>query len=184
MEIKDLFYIVGIISTLILSLITLYLNLRNRRNSLREHLYKEQISFFSILFVEINRLNLELDNLMNDPSKRNKNNYQEIIEGIGNIVYHKEFLIPDEIANRVLELIVQGNSFYFSFLITNESEINKQYAEYYKKQSSIILYIKEFIGTNNLSDENKNLHTKSVLFENIKMRTIISELTREIIIKM
>jgi len=45
MEAKDIFFIIGIIATLIISSQTLAFGYRNRRNTLWDHLYKEQIVF-------------------------------------------------------------------------------------------------------------------------------------------
>ena len=60
---KDWFYMFGIFSTCIMSFITIIITLKNRRNTLREILYKEQIAFSSTLITELYELHSILTKL-------------------------------------------------------------------------------------------------------------------------
>ena len=64
-NLKDMFYTFGILTTFILSSVNVYISFKNRKNSLRESLYKEQLSFIS-------KLNSEFYNLHSDLSKLEK----------------------------------------------------------------------------------------------------------------
>jgi len=160
MEVKDIFFSVGIVSSLIIGLFTLSLGFKNRRNTLREHLYKEQISFFSKFLLNVNKLNFEIESLINNTSKRQSNNFYEILETVSYDYYNYEFLIPNNISGLIHNLIFKSNQFYTSFLSMDEERIRKTYSTYFTSYTDILNNIKEFIGTNELSQENKLLHSK------------------------
>ncbi|HEA23312.1 MAG TPA: hypothetical protein ENH87_20710 [Pricia antarctica] len=175
METKDIFYIVGISSTIILSLITLNVNLKNRRNALREHLYKEQVSFLQELFKELTKMNVEFDKIFNNSDNRKNNNYQETLERIALIVYDNEFLLPNDLTILLKKLIEESQEFYLIQIGTNNEKIGKAYREYYERYYALLEYIKDFIGTNSLSIENKKLHDKSNSTESKLLRDILTK---------
>lgn len=175
METKDIFYIIGISSTVILSLITLNVNLRNRRNALREHLYKEQVTFLKIMFTELNKINIEFDKIFNNPEARRHNDYQEILEKIAQIVFQHEFLLPSDLAALLKKLVEESYDFYAIQLGSNSEEIKKAYEDYYHRYYALVNYIKKFIGTDSLSSENKNLHNKANSKESELLRKVFTE---------
>lgn len=174
MEIKDVFFSVGIVFTLIVSLFTLSLGFKNRRNTLREHLYKEQIIFFSRFLFNVNKLNFEIEGLINNPDKRIHNDFYEKLDMVSNEYYNFEFLLTDEISGLINNLIFKANKFYTCFLGLNNDRINRTYSEYFDSYSSMLEYVKEFIGTNELSRENKVLHSqKDKISKNNILKLII-----------
>ncbi|SHK76475.1 hypothetical protein SAMN04488028_108121 [Reichenbachiella agariperforans] len=181
METKDVFYIIGICATLTLSIITLYLNLKNRRNALREHLYKEQIDFFKDLFLELNKMNAEFDKIINNPNRIKESEYQNIINNIASVFQNNEFLIPSEIAELSKNLIVDSQEFYLIQLGSDTKKKQLAYEVYYEQYYSLLKYVKDFYGTDNLSIENKNLHKKSNLSENKMLREVLTQVTKNVL---
>jgi hypothetical protein len=177
MEVKDIFFSIGIVSSFIIGIVTLSLSFKNRRNTLREHLYKEQISFFSKFLLSVNTLNLEIENLINDPSKRKNNDFYEILQKISHEYYNYEFLIPNEISGLINNLIFKSNQFYTTFLGSDEKKTRIAYTAYFDTYSDMLNYIKGFIGTNELSLENKKLHSQGDKKTNNNILKLILEIS-------
>jgi hypothetical protein len=160
MEQKDIFFIIGIISSLIISSLTLLISIKNRRNALREHLYKEQMMFFSKFMSSVNKLNIEVQSLMNDPEKRKNNDFEKLLEAVSYEYYNCQFLIPNEISGLMHDLIFKAERFYSVFLRTDQNTA-LHYSIYFDSYSKVLDNIKTLIGTNALSKENKSLHSQN-----------------------
>jgi len=182
MEAKDTFYILGIIVTVVTSSFTLMLGFKNRRNSLREHLYKEQIIFFTKFLGNVNKLNFEIESILNNPSKRSNNLFYKILEVISNEYYNYEFLIPNEISGLVHNLIFKGNQFYSMFLTTDDNKIRTTYSNYFDSYTEMLNAIKEFVGTTVLSNENKELHLKNKKISGNNILKLITEVAEKVTI--
>lgn len=182
MEIKDIVFSTGIVATLIIGLFTLALGFKNRRNTLREHLYKEQITFFSKFLLDVNKLNLEIEGLLNNPSKRKANNFYELLEVVSYQYYNFEFLIPNEISWLINNLIFKGNKFYLIYLSTDEDKIRVAYSNYFESYTDMLNYIKEFIGTNELSNENRILHSQKNKISPNNILKLIMEVSEKTLI--
>lgn len=183
METKDIIYSSVITLTLIISVISLLVNIKNRRNALREHLYKEQVSFFLRLFVSFNKLNTEIDSLYNNKDRRHNNQYHEIIQSLGLELYNNDVLIPNDITEEIKNLIVSSHDFYMSILSMNSESVDKNYDRYFSNYFKTLSYIKDFVGTNNLSSENKALHTHSRNNSARLVKEIILKITESTILK-
>jgi len=181
METKDLFFSAGIIFTTIASAITLYLGFKNRRNTLREHLYKEQFAFFLLFLKSVNKLNFEIEGLINDPEKRKQNNFYENLEVVSNEYYNCEFLLTNELSGLINNLIFQSNKFYTSYLSTNKKEYNLFYNKYFDSYTSMLNYIRDFIGTNELSKENKILHSQEGNISKNSVLKLIMEISENFV---
>lgn len=181
MNTKEILYVVGFISTFTISLLSLYISQKNRRNALREHLYKEQISFFLKLVTSLNILNREIDSVFNVIEKNNQNRYHEILEEIANVFYDHEFIIPSEISLKIKHIIVESNKFYLSITQGDRGERNDSYLSYYNKYDNLIDSVKSLIGTDTLSSENRRLHSKLNTLSSIQFRKIIEDITSPLI---
>ena len=80
-NLKDTFYLFGIFSTFIVSIVTLFIAFKNRKNSLRENLYKEQLNFVSKLTSEFYYLHSELTKI-NNGKEMNQDEIKVKIENI------------------------------------------------------------------------------------------------------
>ncbi len=173
MDTKDYILSTGIVVSIVVSLITLSLGFKNRRNALREHLYKEQISFFSKFLLGVNKLNFEIEGLINISSKRNNNNFYELLETVSFDYYNYEFFIPTEISGLIHNLIFKADGFYLVYVSTDEAKIRTTYSNYFKSYTDMLNHIKDFIGTNELSKENSILHSQSEMPKNRILKLLI-----------
>ena len=80
-ELKNLFYFFGILTSALISFLSLLITLKNRRNQLRESLYKEQINFASKLSNEFYNIHYDLIRV----NKGNESNIQMATTKIENI---------------------------------------------------------------------------------------------------
>ena len=76
METKDWITLGGILLTLGVSVYSLSINIKNRKNAIREHLYKEQIDFFVKLCKEFT----ELNNLIPSLFTKNEEFHKEVLK--------------------------------------------------------------------------------------------------------
>ena len=173
METKDYILGGGILVTFLIGVFNFSLALKNRRNTLREHLYKEQINFFSKFLVGVNKLNFEIEGLINNPSRRSDNNFYELIQLMSYDYYNSEFIIPAEISGLIHNHIFKGNQFYSVCLTTNENKIAAAYSNYFESYTGMLNRIKEFIGTNELSTENKKLHSQNEVSKSSILKLIL-----------
>ena len=157
MEIKDVIYIVGLVLTFTISLFSLIINIKNRRNSIREHLYKEQMS----LFIKLARgfqLLLDLyydvsrDKILNDSKDIQ---LEQQVEEIYLLIDMHDFIVPNEIYSILNDTIKEGDTLHLKAMkgpITNED-----IASFKNNYFNLVEEIREFLGVDKLSDENKNL---------------------------
>ena len=99
MDLKDWFYLIGILLTFIVSVFSLFVNIKNRRNAIREHLYKEQLTFFLSLSSELHML-LEAFYEVERESTLSSANDEKIESLLAKISYKIEsfhIITPDEI---------------------------------------------------------------------------------------
>jgi hypothetical protein len=157
-ETKDIFYTAGIAATGIIGILNLYISFQNRSNSLREHIYKEQIAIINKLFLNLHKLNKEIDELFNNPEKRKNNELDIIVTSIGDIMFENQFLLPNKVTELINQDIRCASEFYKS-VITNGG-VNKGtfYKTYFTTYNDSLILIKGYYGINNLSRKNRNLH--------------------------
>ena len=95
-ELKDLIYFFGILISVSISFFSLIITIKNRRNQLRESLYKEQINFASKLSAEFYNIHYDLIRV----SKGNESNIQMAttkIENIFDLIFSNSHLISNEL---------------------------------------------------------------------------------------
>lgn len=162
MELKDVFYIVGILSTFIIGLLNYLNTTKNRRNFLRELVYKEQFQILGKLNSELHILNLSLiENLKfrNDLQK----NKLKILE-IESIIYSNSHLLPTELITKCKELILISEEFLD--LLSDElkySFLNECYDRFNEKYWNLQQSIVKSLGVSELFNENNNLIKRSSL---------------------
>ena len=157
METKDWITLGGILLTLSISVYSLVINIRNRKNAIREHLYKEQINFFLKLGKEFTELNNELYSYTNniDLNKTVSERYLKGIDQIDSMFESHNYIIPNEL----YLLISKTISLAFKLTYYNPySELDKKAKEIFDEAYSRMEdEIREFIGVDYLSEENRKL---------------------------
>lgn len=90
MDNKELLTFLAIAVSLILGVVNLFIMLKDERNAIREHLYKEQMSFFIQLNKEFTEVSIMIDDLkINIPD--NEDLTEEILHNINK--NHKRYTI-------------------------------------------------------------------------------------------
>lgn len=162
METKEIITLIGILLVLMVSIYNIVITLKNRRNVIREHLFKEQIIIHYKIFAEFSKLNNEVDSLKNNSEKRYENNFHEKITAIDNLLTENEFLLENETISLINETISEAMNFYLEIITADSIKVEKAYKKYYQKYFDILNFSRNSFGTDSLSAENKNLHTRNI----------------------
>lgn len=158
MEPKDYFYVFGIIASFLIGLFNIRMMLKNRRNAMREHIYKEQIKTITELVLRFNKFNLEIDSLINNIDKKKENDFQEKFEKLGNFLFENQFILPNDIITLSNNALTKSSEFYYEYLSTqNVSEIDS-YEIYYSAFNGFLVYARGYFGIDSLSLENQKIH--------------------------
>lgn len=150
-NLKDTFYLFGIFSTFIISIVTLSIAIKNRKNSLRENLYKEQLNFVSKLTSEFYHLHSELTKI-NNGKEIAINEIQEKIENIFCVMFSNTHLGCDNILIKASTTLDSVNDFLKSSETKNETLEN-----YFKNFRELTNIIRNQMGVHPLSKENEKL---------------------------
>ena len=157
MEAKEWVYLSGIIISLILGGINLYFTLINRRNALREHIYKEQLAIFMKLpekfsglldlFYDSSRVD-KIDQTINDKMEK-------ILDDIYLLTEQAEILSPNELVLLMTKTYTLGNNLSLKALkVKIVSEDIKEYQDSYFELTDLI---REHLGIDKLSNENRKM---------------------------
>ena len=154
---KDWFYISGIAVSVILGIFNLYFVKINRRNALREHLYKEQLNlclklpekFCSLLdFLYDYRKVEKFDNSAMSQIEKNLNEFEILAE-------QAEIILPDELVTQLSKVEVLARKLKEKgFREQQTDEFNDQFLDAYMDLTDLI---REHIGVDKLSHENKKM---------------------------
>lgn len=155
--IKDIIYILAISLTAVISIINLYYTVKNRKNPLREHVYKEQLIGAGKLIVAFYDLNNEISQIFNAKEIRN-DNLQVMIQKVGESIYQYEYLMIDEIITLANEVVTGSDSFFLAISSGKLEEINMHYENYFKSYFSLIQLLRDTFGIDELSKENQSLY--------------------------
>ena len=158
METKDLITFIGVISALILGIINLIYIVKNRRNSIREHLYKEQIANTYKIFEKFSQLNQEIDSVLNNPDKRQKNEVEDIQSETSNLIYSLEFLMSNDFLKLSNETLKEITNFYLEYLSNDKDRTANAYKIYYDKYYDLVKLTREQFGIETLTKDNETLH--------------------------
>lgn len=95
MDLKDILYVLGILATFVLSLLNYITTLKNRRNFLREHFYKEQFNVLGSLNSGFHILNTLLIRALNSEFDLDVINNK--VEEIENVFYSNSHLLSSKV---------------------------------------------------------------------------------------
>jgi hypothetical protein len=174
MDIKDTLTLIGIILVLTIGLINIAITVKNRRNAIREHIFKEQISVHYKLLSLISQLNNEADNLLNSESKRHENDFELIREKIQDVFYENEFILENETISLIQKLLKQSIHSYIALISLDKEKAEKAYHLYYESYFDLLKFTRNTFGIDTLSKENKNLHHRNEI-NNSKAKKILIE---------
>lgn len=158
METKDYFYIFGILSTLLIGIFNFKILKSNRKNSMREYIFKQQVEIISKLFIQLNILNRIIDKMYIHNLKSSDIDFIEEIEKVENIVYENQFILTNDILTQLTNVIDKATLFYNSSVSTNRIEINKSHKNYYKEYDIFLNKARLSFGIDYLTNENQRLH--------------------------
>ncbi len=102
MELKDKIFAIGIIATFLIGIINIAITIKNRKNSLRESLYKEQLIFFSKLMEENFKLHATLIRAHHRKNFLESDNIiiNQEIEKMFNTMYSNYHLMTESLVNK------------------------------------------------------------------------------------
>ena len=166
MEIKDLLSSIGLpIAALTISGISLYISFQNRRNAIREHLYKEQILFFTSLLEQTSKIGFHFEDV-----QLNKT----ISEGIDNLIQKEIYdldklldkyiiIVPDEKMYNLIHLVIMNAYRVSTVLIAKKGLVNNKDLEPFDDSHyKLIDELRDYIGVETLSKENLSLYAKKI----------------------
>jgi hypothetical protein len=166
MEIKDWIYTAGILFTFIVSAFSAYLNLINRRNGAREHLYKEQFAFYKLLIAANTEIMGQINQVIGNPplSRFKKDEITKLLIEQHKRVVENAFLIPNTLETHLRNARAEGWKVMDMMSIkgTLTEDDNEAIAKAY---SNVIDYIRNEIGTDKLSEENKRVMGSVIIKE-------------------
>lgn len=151
------FSIIGISSTAILGIFNLVLTIKSQRKTHRELFFTKQFEFFMQLCELIAEIE---DNFFNIYDRDNSESIKKITalsENIDLLVTKNELIIPNDLYFKINECVVY---YYKNVSISKSSpdkindEIKKEFSG---KCSDLIMDIREYIGMEHLSEENRKL---------------------------
>ncbi len=158
MELKDIFYTVGILVTMIVSIIALLVNIKNRRNGMREHLYKEQMKFFTQLAQEIYVVNELLSNISVATiiTEEQVEKLEAAYDKVDLLTETYDFITPDEILSKLYLLHSAWHEIVIK-LIKAESITKENISKFKQIFWDLTEDIREHLGVDKLSDENRRI---------------------------
>ena len=155
-NLKDTFYLFGIFSTFIISVVTVIIAIKNRKNSLRESLYKEQLNFVAKLTSEFYYLHSELTKI-NNGKEKDQNETANKIENIFGVMFSNTHLGCDNILNKASETLNSINDYLKSVEEKKSETKNENFEAYFKNYTELINIMRSEMGVHSLSKENEKL---------------------------
>ena len=157
MEIKDVCYTVGILLTFIIGFLNYLVSLKNRRNFLRELIYKEQLNVMGKINSEFHILNTFLIKSLKTRKKITYNELEMKILEIDNLLYSNTHLLPTKLFVVWKEILVILDEFLDSFDSSESKQLRECYDKFGEKYYSIIKLIVKDFGIDKLYLENKSI---------------------------
>jgi hypothetical protein len=155
-NLKDFFYLFGIFSTFIISVVTIFITFKNRKNTLRESLYKEQMNFISKLTNEFYNLHSDLSKLKNN----HKIDIQETklkIEKIFGVMFSNTHIGSTKILEKSGDTLSSVTVLISEFENENIENFESNFETYFDNYRELINVIRIELGVNSLSKENQKL---------------------------
>lgn len=158
--IKDLFYLVGIIVTLYLGIKNISILNTNRKNSLQESVYKEQMNFMLKLSGELIKFHRSMTVLRNNKWTVKDDHKLELAEQI--VLIHEVLLSNAVIcSDNIMELsgitLAKADIFIDDKYEKNNETDEDKFNDYFVSFLNIISEFKKELGIRELNKENQSL---------------------------
>ena len=144
---------------LILGILNIIISIKNRRNSLREKVFEEQLKFF----LEINKMNSHINeqvfNLVGPESNRLKafNELDKIIDNFNTLFESSEILLPDILYIHIDDFINYMNQILIEHHKNESSYTSETLTKISRSIVDINFDMADYLGLEKLSDENRKL---------------------------
>ncbi|MFN8285481.1 MAG: hypothetical protein U0V74_01940 [Chitinophagales bacterium] len=162
METKDWIYSVGLLLTFGVSVSSLIITIKNRRSAGREHLYKMQSEYFIQLSKQLALFAQVFENIYSEQVFTEERDEQ--LANLWNEFYlltdTYDVITPDKILSSLGTLQTKLHAIHL-VAIKNQGKIKKE--DLRKNNLALSEFIedmREELGVDSLSDENKNLYSK------------------------
>lgn len=158
MEVVEILTVVGIIASLVLGLLSLWLGIKNRRNTFREIIYKDQYAYFMKLSKEFAYLGESLAQLIvteNDYTEEKEATVFNTLEKIYWLTEENEVISPDDVYGSITKAYSAGMELHKKVL--NIGLHKKDVDNYREIIMDLDNHFRDFLGVDALSDENKKM---------------------------
>ena len=155
-NLKDILYLFGIFSTFLISVITIIIAIKNRKNSLRENLYKEQMNFISKLTSEFYILHSDLTRIRSNHNIDIQATRLKI-EKVFAVIFSNTHIGSDKILGKSGDTLNSVGTFLNELENENPEMLELNFKTYYNNYMELINIIRIELGVNSLSKENKKL---------------------------
>ena len=165
------------VAAIVISGISLYISIINRKNALREHLYKEQLTFF----IQLSEMISDIEYLFDDVSfektlsEEKDKQIEERIDKLYRYEAKYDMLIPNEkIDNAISEVIIKAYDMH-TMLANKKGVVEwKDFEPFNDAYGNLIDEIREFTGVEALSKENQDLYMRQIKNETAEARKSLS----------
>lgn len=155
-SLKDTFYLFGIFSTFIISVVTIIIAIKNRKNQLRENLYKEQLNFIGKLTTEFYHLHADLTKIKNG-AEISKIEIGAKIENVFGVMFSNTHIGSDKILKKASSTLNCVNEFLKNIEEKNTEMTRENFGAYFKNYKELTNIMRNEMGVHSLSKENEML---------------------------
>lgn len=153
-NLRDLFYSLGIIATLIISTIHLKLAWKNRKRGFQEHLYKEQLKSISDLTQHLQEVHTEMMEL--NAGVGNKTVVIQNIKNVSKVIYSNSHILQTGILAEARKILDSAIKFTKGLNTDFKEDL---FAEYENQYITFLNKVRDEIGLPSLSEEIKKIVT-------------------------
>ena len=155
-NLKDIFYLFGIFSTFIISVVTIIIAVKNRKNTLRESLYKEQLNFIGKLTTEFYHLHADLTRIKNG-KETSRIDISAKIENVFGVMFSNTHIGSDKMLIKASDTLNSVNEFLKNNEEKNTEMAKENFETYFKNYKELTNIMRNELGVHSLSKENESL---------------------------
>ena len=159
MEINEILSSIGLpIAAIAISGISLYISVKNRRNGMREYIYKEQLDLYFGLFLQISKIQELLEDYQDNNNKLDDKEVKKLqieIDTYDYIFSKYIIVVPNKIFKPIMKIFHAAQLIIQS--IDKKENADKGIKEFDTLYHDLIKEVQEFAHIKELSDENHKL---------------------------
>lgn len=137
---------------------TYKLNVENRKNALREHLYKEQIEFFKILSKQIVVLYYHFDDaqIAKNWNKAKDDLIEQELDKLDRLFDENMIVHPnDHVFDAIHNVIIKANDLLMALINLENNVPDKTFDSFFDSYAILVDVIRDFANIEELGEENK-----------------------------